>query len=86
MDLSLPAVQQALYYFDSLDVPGMATLALAVKRDRSPLQANGLTATIEQVSLARSKRLKAIAAATRYNVYVSALASWNGDSQTEPTL
>ena len=86
MDLSLPAIQQALYYFDSLDVPGMDSLALAVKRNRSPLQAAGLIATIEQVTLARSKRLKAIAAATRYNVYVNALSAWNGDSQTEPSL
>jgi hypothetical protein len=86
LDLSLPAVQQALYYFDSLGVPGMELLALSVKRDKTPLENAGLTATLSQVALARSKRLKSSVAVGRYNAYMSALASWNGDPQTEPTL
>jgi hypothetical protein len=86
LDLSLPPIQSALYYFDSLGVPDMDTLALAVKRDRSPLESAGLTATQSQVSLARAKRLKSTAAAQRYNVYMAALAAWDGDPETEPTL
>ncbi len=86
MDLSLPAIQQTLYYLDSLNIPGMAEVALAVKRDKTPLENAGLTATLSQVALARSKRLKSSVAVGRYNAYMSALASWNGDPQTEPTL
>jgi len=88
LDLSLDLIQASLYalWAEGAGVPSLNLVALAVKRMISPLEAAGLTATLSQVSLAKSKRLKYLAAATRWNSYVANLASWNGDSNTEPTL
>ena len=86
MDLSLDDVQATLYALDSAGVDGMGAVALAVKRNESLLERAGLSATLQQVSLERSKRLKIATAAGRYNTYVSAINAWDGDAQTEPTL
>jgi hypothetical protein len=88
LDLSLDLIQASLYalWAEGAGVPSLNLVALAVKRMISPLEAAGLTATLSQVSLAKSKRLKYLAAATRWNSYVSNLAAWDGSSNTEPTL
>lgn len=86
MDLSLDEIQQTLYLLDANGVPGMEDVALAVKRNVSKLQQAGITATLAQVELEQSKRIKILAAAQRYNTYLAAINLWNGDPQTEPTL
>ena len=88
LDLSLDRIQSALYalWEDGDGVPNLNLVALAVKRMISPLEDAGITATLSQVSLAKSKRLKYLSAASRWNSYVSNLSAWNGDPNTEPTL
>jgi hypothetical protein len=88
LDLSLDPIQSALYalFANGTGVPDLDLVALAVKRMISPLEDAGLTATLAQISLAKSKRLKYLAAASRWNSYVSNLSAWNGDPNTEPTL
>jgi hypothetical protein len=88
LDLSLNPIQAALYalWANGAGVPNLNLVALAVKRMISVLENAGITATLSQVSLAKSKRLKYLAAATRWNSYVSNLAAWDGSSNTEPTL
>jgi len=88
LDLSLAPIQAALsaLWANGAGVPDLDLVALAVKRMISPLEDAGITATLSQVSLARSKRLKYLAAASRWNSYVSNLSAWNGDPNTEPTL
>jgi hypothetical protein len=88
LDLSLDPIQAALYalWANGAGVPNLNLVALAVKRMISVLENAGLTATLSQVSLAKSKRLKYLAAASRWNSYVSNLAAWDGSSNTEPTL
>ena len=88
LDLSLDPIQSALYalWANGDGVPNLNLVALAVKRMISPLEDAALTATLLQVSLAKSKRLKYLAAASRWNSYVSNLSAWNGDPNTEPTL
>jgi hypothetical protein len=86
MDLSLDEIQQTLYLLDASGVPGMEEVALAVKRNISKLQQAGITATLSQVELEQSKRIKILAAAQRYNIYLAAINLWDGGAQTEPTL
>ena len=88
LDLSLDPIQAALsaLWAYGAGVPDLDLVALAVRRMISPLEDAGITATLSQVSLARSKRLKYLAAASRWNSYVSNLSAWNGDPNTEPTL
>jgi hypothetical protein len=88
LDLSLAPIQAALsaLWGNGAGVPDLDLVALAVKRMISPLEDAGITATLSQVSLAKSKRLKYLAAASRWNSYVPNLSAWNGDPNTEPTL
>ena len=77
LDLSLAPIQAALsaLWANGAGVPDLDLVALAVKRMISPLEDAGITATLSQVSLARSKRLKYLAAASRWNSYVSNLSA-----------
>lgn len=50
LDLANEEIQQMLYYLESVGVPGMAAVALSKKRQISPLEQAGLTATVQEVS------------------------------------
>lgn len=50
LDLANEEIQQQLYCFDSIGVPGMATLALATRKQISQLEQSGLTATVQEVA------------------------------------
>jgi hypothetical protein len=85
LDLANPEIQQQLYYLDSMGVPGMATLALHVRRQVSKLQQAGIETTVAEVGLVQRKRILENDAINRLQAYREALSAWNGNGK-EPVL
>lgn len=85
LDLASDEVQQQLLYLDSVGVPNMAKLAAAVKRSISRFEEAGIEATVEEVDLAKRRRVLEDAATDRLQAYREALSGWDG-IEAEPVL
>ncbi len=85
LDLSRDDIQGQLMQLHAAGVPGMQSVALAVKRNISKLEQAGITTTVSEVGLLKLKQAKLNAAADRLQAYKEAMASWDGVS-TEPVL
>lgn len=83
--LQLGGLGQQLYYLESIGVQNMDFLAQHVKKDLSLLEEAGIEATIEEISLAQTKKIKEDAAIDRLQAYREALSSWGGTGE-EPVL
>jgi hypothetical protein len=91
--LSREDIQAALYYLNSLNVPGMENLALHVKKNISILEKNNISTTIEEVqdiineiNLEDLKKSKIDEALDRLYNYKINITSWSGDLENEPKL
>jgi len=85
LDLSLPEIQQQLYFLDALGVPGMAALAQHVRRFVSPLDQAGMSTNVDEIELVKRKTILEDAAIDRLQAYREALAGWDGSGE-EPVL
>lgn len=92
LDLSLPDVQNALYYLESLGVSGMENVALSVKRMISVLEKNQINTDIEEISktyllikLEKLRRDVLNRNAIKWNQFCQAVQSWDGTGP-EPEL
>jgi hypothetical protein len=81
LDLASDEVQQQLLYLDFAGVPNMAKLAAAVKRSISRFEEAGIEATVEEVDLAKRRRVLEDAATDRLQAYREALSSWDGEGE-----
>jgi hypothetical protein len=93
INLSKDDVQNALYYLHSIGVPGMAALAMTVKRNISALEKFNIQTTEEDVRLVIKKikvqdlkHIKEENALDRLQVYREAITLWDGNPDTEPKL
>jgi hypothetical protein len=59
----------------------MAKLAAAVKRSISRFAESGIEATVEEVDLAKRRRVLEDAATDRLQAYREALSSWDGEGE-----
>jgi hypothetical protein len=93
INLSKEDVQNALYYLHSIGVPGMAALAMTVKRNISILEKFNISTTnqevkqiIKNIKLQDLKDLKIEVVLDKVQLYREELTLWDGNPETEPKL
>ena len=92
LDLSLPDVQNALYYLENIGVTGMKNVALSVRRMISILEKANIKTDIQEVTaihnnikLEKRKQDIVIRNTIKWNDFYQAVQSWDGVSP-EPEL